>query len=96
MGDDIFGEGARLGDRCDAEDFVARLETLHAWADGVDHAGKIVAQAARKAEPGQRLHLAAPDLPVHRGTVTLKKEGPLMVQPSPSAEDRFLDITARS
>src|SRR5258707_1273006 len=34
--------------------------------DGFDHASEIMAQAARKPEPGKRLHLAPANFPVHR------------------------------
>jgi hypothetical protein len=40
----------------DAEDFVAHLEPFHARPDGFDHACEIMAQAARKPEPGKHLH----------------------------------------
>ena len=66
VGDDVFGERARLTDGGDAEDFIAHLEPLHPRPDGFDHAGEIMAQAARKPEPGNRLHLAPANFPVHR------------------------------
>jgi hypothetical protein len=47
-------------------DFIARLEPIHSWPDGFDHAGEIMTQAARKPEPGKRFHFAAPNFSIHR------------------------------
>jgi hypothetical protein len=50
----------------DAEDFVAHLEPFHARPDGFDHACEVMAQAARKPEPGKHPHFAPANFPVHR------------------------------
>ena len=49
---DVFGERTRLADGGDAEDFIAHIEPFHPRPDGFDHASEIMAQAARKPEPG--------------------------------------------
>lgn len=64
--DDVFSERARLTDGGDAEDFIAHIEPFHPRPDGFDHAGEIMAQAARKPEPGKHSHFATANFPVHR------------------------------
>ena len=46
-----------MTDGREPENFIAYLEPIYPRPDGFDHASDIMAQAARKPEPGKRLHL---------------------------------------